>query len=252
MLLHFPIVVLLLAMAMGLRRFSSKEEENTFFDKFARSLLLAGALLAGVTVILGLFLSKESGYSGDILIWHKWTGASIFFMSSILFWVSNTTWYKKPMAWSFSTLLVIVILFTGHYGSVLSHGENFIMQPILSNIKKPLVPIEKAIVFNDLIVPIFDAKCASCHNLHKQKGELSFADTRSILKGGKTGKLYVPGNPDISLLIQRIHLPMDDEKHMPPSIKMQLSVDEINLLEWWIKHQANFTQKVMELPATDS
>jgi len=252
MLLHFPIVILLLALVMGLRRNLGKQEENSLFDKFASSLLLAGALLAGVTVILGLFLSKESGYSGDTLIWHKWTGASLFFMSSILFWLSKTSWYKKPMAWSFSTLLVIVILFTGHYGSVLSHGENFIMQPILSNIKKPLVPIEKAIVFNDLIVPILDAKCVGCHNLHKQKGELSFTDTLSILKGGKSGNLYVPGNPEVSLLIQRIHLTMDDEKHMPPSSKMQLSIDEINLLEWWIKHQANFTQKVIELPATDS
>ena len=251
-LLHFPIVILILGVVMGLRRFSGQQEENTSFDRFARSLVLAGALLAGVTVILGLFLSKESGYSGDTLIWHKWAGAAIFFMSSFIFWISDKAWYKKAVAWSFGSMLVIVILFTGHYGGVLSHGENFIIQPILSNIKKPLVPIEKAIVFDDLIHPIFDAKCASCHNLHKQKGELSFADTLSMLKGGKTGKLFVSGYPEISLLLQRVHLPIDDEKHMPPSSKPQLSADEINLLGLWIKNQASFTQKVIALPATDS
>ena len=251
-LLHFPIVILILGVVMGLSRFSGQQKENTSFDRFARSLLLAGALLAGVTVILGLFLSKESGYSGDTLIWHKWAGAAIFFMSSFIFWVSNKPWYKKAVAWSFGSMLVLVILFTGHYGGVLSHGENFIIQPILSNIKKPLVPIEKAIVFDDLIHPIFDAKCAGCHNLNKQKGELSFADTLSMLKGGKTGKLFVSGYPEISLLLQRVHLPIDDEKHMPPSSKPQLSVDEINLLGLWIKNQASFTQKVIALPATDS
>ncbi len=251
-LLHFPIVILILGVVMGLRRFSGQQEVNTTFDRFASSLVLAGALLAGVTVIMGLFLSKESGYSGDTLIWHKWAGAAIFFMSSIIFWVSDKPWYKKAVAWSFGSMLVMVILFTGHYGGVLSHGENFIIQPILSNIKKPLVPIEKAIVFNDLIHPIFDAKCAGCHNLHKQKGELSLADTLSMLKGGKTGKLFVSGYPEISLLLQRVHLPVDDEKHMPPSSKPQLSADEINLLGWWIKNQANFTQKVITLPATDS
>jgi hypothetical protein len=61
----------------------------------------------------------------------------------------------------------------------------------------------------------------------------------------------VAGNPEISLLLQRVHLPMDDEKHMPPTNRAQLSPDEINLLGWWVKNQASFTQKVLELSPTD-
>lgn len=252
LLLHFPIVVLILGVAIGLRSFSVRDEANTSFDRFASSLLLTGAVLAGITVIMGLFLSREEGYSGDTLAWHKWSGAATFFISSVMYGFIGRPWYKKAVAWSSGSILLIVILFTGHYGGVLSHGENFVIQPILANIKKPSVPIEKAIVYNDLIQPILNSKCASCHNLHKQKGELSFADTLSLLKGGKTGKLFVSGYPEISLLLQRVHLPMDDEKHMPPTSKPQLSLDEINMLGWWIKNQASFTQKVMELPATDS
>ena len=250
-LLHFPIVVLILGVIMGLRRFTLNQQANTSFDGYARNLLLVGALLAGTTVIMGLFLSREEGYSGDVLVWHKWSGASIFFMSSAMYWINDKPWFKKAFAWSSGIVLIAVILFTGHYGGVLSHGENFIIQPILANIKKPLVPIEKAIVYDDIIYPIFSAKCASCHNLQKQKGELSFADSFSIKKGGKTGQLFVAGNPEISLLLQRVHLPMDDEKHMPPTNRAQLSPDEINLLGWWVKNQASFTQKVLELSPID-
>ena len=250
-LLHFPIVVLILGVIMGLRRFAVNHQANTSFDGFARNLLLVGALLAGTTVIMGLFLSREEGYSGEALVWHKWAGASIFFLSSAMYWINDQPWFKKALAWSSGLVLIGVILFTGHFGGVLSHGENFIIQPILSNIKKPLVPIEKAIVYDDIIYPIFSAKCASCHNLQKQKGELSFADSFSIKKGGKSGQLFVAGNPEISLLLQRVHLPMDDEKHMPPTSRAQLSPDEINLLGWWIKNQASFTQKVLELSPTD-
>lgn len=252
LLLHFPIVVLILGVVMGLRRFYIQQEANASFERFTRSLLLAGALLAGVTAIMGLFLSREGGYAGDTLVWHKWTGVAIFFISSVMYWAGYKPWYKRGMAWAFGSMLTIIMVVTGHYGSVLSHGEDFIIQPILAHIEKPLVPVEKAIVFNDLIKPIFDKKCASCHNLHKQKGELSLADSLSILKGGKTGKLFVAGYPEISLLLQRLHLPVDDEKHMPPTGKPQPDADEINMLVYWIKNQAGFTQKVTALPANDS
>ena len=77
-------------------------------------------------------------------------------------------------------------------------------------------------------------------------------DMKSILKGGKTGKLIVPGNPEISLLLQRIHLPLDEKKHMPPTGKVQLSPQEITLLSLWVKGNADFTKKVTDLPPNDS
>ena len=252
LILHFPIVVLILALALDGYRFTNHSSDNPALINNAQILLLLGALLAGITVVMGLFLSRENGYAGDVLVWHKWTGSAIFFLSSLMYGLQNTRWYKRTLAWVSGGVLMLVIVVTGHYGGVLSHGENFIVQPILSHAKKPLVPIDKAVVFTDLIQPILDKNCIGCHNLHKQKGELSLADTLSILKGGKTGKLLVPGYPEISLLLQRIHLPADDEKHMPPSGKPQLTTDEINMLQWWIKNQSGFTEKVMALPVDDS
>ncbi len=250
--IHFPIVLLILSVVFEFLGDRNKESTQANLIKYSQTILFAGAFLSGITVVMGLFLSKENTYEGDTLFWHKWTGSAIFFISSILFALKSNIQFKRPISLVSNTVLIICIISTGHYGGVLSHGENFILQPILSNIKKPVVPIEKAVVFDDLVRPILEQKCMSCHNLQKQKGELSFADTLSILKGGKSGKVFIAGNPALSLLLERIHLPVDDEKHMPPSNKLQLTAEEIMILGLWIKDQASFTKKVIDLPSDDS
>ena len=75
---------------------------------------------------------------------------------------------------------------------------------------------------------------------------------KSILQGGKDGKLFVPGQPQISMLLQRIHTPEEEKKHMPPSGKQQLTPNELNLLYLWVKENAEFNKKVVDLPANDS
>ncbi|MCW3118950.1 MAG: Planctomycete cytochrome, partial [Chitinophagaceae bacterium] len=252
LLLHFPIVILILAIGMDLFRFSGQKNSTIFFINFSRSLLLTGVLLAGITVILGLFLSREEGYAGDTLQWHKWTGAGIFFMASIIYRLRNKLWYKAPAAWCTAFTMISSLIITGHYGATLTHGENFILQPITSTMQKPPVPLDQAIVFNDVIQPILEKKCTGCHNPHKLKGEMVLTDTLSIMKGGKSGKLFVPGNTAISLLLERVHLPLEEEEHMPPAGKPQLTADEIILLSLWIKAKASFTQKVIALPGGDS
>jgi hypothetical protein len=62
----------------------------------------------------------------------------------------------------------------------------------------------------------------------------------------------VAGQPQLSLLLQRIHMPEGEKKHMPPSGKPQLTADEMNLLYLWIKENAEFKKKVIDLPANDS
>jgi hypothetical protein len=50
--------------------------------------------------------------------------------------------------------------------------------------------LEDAIVFNDLVKPILQTKCMSCHNNKKAKGDLIMETEELLLKGGKTGKLW--------------------------------------------------------------
>ncbi len=252
LLLHFPIVILLLAMVMEAFRFRSANATNQFYRVFLDNLLLVGALLAGITVIMGLFLSKEEGYNGQVLQWHKWSGVGIFFVSSLVYWGRNKAWYNARIAQMGALATVICLIAAGHYGATLTHGDNFLFEPISKQLKPAPVPLDKALVFADVIQPIFEQKCISCHNPEKLKGELNLTTFESIRTGGKTGKLFVAGKPEISLLLKRIHLPQNEKKHMPPANKSQLTPQEITLLSLWVKGRAESTKKVIDLPVKDS
>jgi hypothetical protein len=73
-----------------------------------------------------------------------------------------------------------------------------------------------------------------------------------LLKGGKTGLLWDTTVKNFGLMFDRIHLPDDQKKHMPPKGKPQLTDDEIDVLYQWVKHGADFKIKVMDIPETDS
>lgn len=260
LLLHFPIVILLLAMVMEAFRFQVVKNQaanvdaaqRDFYGEFLSGLLLVGTLSAGLTVIMGLFLSREDGYTSSILQWHKWTGVGIFFVSSLVYWARKKAWYNPRMAQIGALATVVCLVGAGHYGATLTHGDNFLFKPLSSNAQTEPIPLDQAVVFNDVILPIFEQKCISCHNPDKLKGQLNLTDAESIRKGGKTGKLFVVGKPDISLLLQRIHLPSDEKKHMPPTGKTQLTPQEIQLLALWVKGRAEFNKRVVDLPPTDS
>ena len=249
--LHFPIVILLLAMAMELFRFNALYAANEFYRGFLSNLLLVGVLSAGITVIMGLFLSKEDGYSGEVLQWHKWSGVGLFYLSCLIYWSRNRDWYQATVARSGAILAVVFLIGAGHYGAVLTHGDNFITGPISNPTVEP-VALDQALVFDHVIQPIFQQKCISCHNPEKLKGELNMADVNALLKGGKSGKLFKAGFPDQSLLLQRIHLPLEEKKHMPPTGKTQLTANEMTLLALWVKSKPDFKKKVIDLPPTDS
>jgi hypothetical protein len=72
------------------------------------------------------------------------------------------------------------------------------------------------------------------------------------MRGGKSGSLFDTANKDLSLLLKRVHLPLEEKKHMPPSGKVQLTDDEITLLRLWVKDNGDFKKKVIELPLKDS
>jgi uncharacterized membrane protein len=250
MLLHFPIVLLLVSLIMEFLQFNIKEDSRAFYQNITSNIMFSGILLAAITVIMGIFLSLEDSYEGgEVLNWHKWSGVSIVFFASLIFIFRSSNWYKDVVAKAAAIILSVIIVIAGHFGAVLTHGENFVLEPVT---KSQLVPIEQALVYDHVIQPIFQEKCVSCHSDEKLKGKLKLTDSASIMKGGKTGKLFVPGDPQVSLLLERIHMPMSNKKHMPPSGKPQLSPEEVRILFNWIKDRPDFKRRVLDLPATDS
>ncbi|MCF8453317.1 MAG: chitobiase/beta-hexosaminidase C-terminal domain-containing protein [Pedobacter sp.] len=250
MLLHFPIVLLLVSLIMEFLQFNIKEDSRAFYQSITSKIMFFGISLAAITVIMGIFLSLEDSYEGgEVLNWHKWSGVSIVFLASLICVFRSSNWYKGYVAKAGAIILSFSIILAGHFGAVLTHGDNFVLEPVT---KSQLVPIEEALVYDHVIQPIFQEKCVSCHSDEKLKGKLKLTDSVSIMKGGKTGKLYVPGDPKVSLLLERIHMPLSNKKHMPPSGKPQLSPEEVRILFQWIKDRPDFKKRVMDLPLNDS
>ena len=82
--------------------------------------------------------------------------------------------------------------------------------------------------------PVFKRHCAGCHGGQKNKGRLRLDDVASLLKGGKTGLLFVAGKPDDSLLITQVS---GDKPDMPEN-EAPLSPAKVKLLRDWIAQGA--------------
>lgn len=103
----------------------------------------------------------------------------------------------------------------------------------------------KAVVYKDIVAPIMQSKCVSCHGEEKKKGKLQLHTFASILKGGGDGaNTVIAKNSKESLMLVRALLPTDDDEHMPPSDEPQLSKEEIAILKWWIETGASESDTV--------
>src|SRR5450432_2260008 len=253
LILHFPIVLLMLYIFWSIvLQAKTKATLTGPEDEIGKWLLLISAFTSAITALMGFLLSKEEGYNQQALWWHKWGGVTISLFAFLWYVYKNTIHRQKYLPQFAAIISFILIVFTGHQGSNITHGENYLLAPVTPGKVRPKVPIEKAIVYADMVRPILETKCMSCHSSKKAKGELVMETETLLLKGGKHGVLWTSGQPDESLIIQRIHLPEAEKKHMPPAGKPQLDDDEAAILFQWIKGGANFKQKVIDLPATDT
>lgn len=108
------------------------------------------------------------------------------------------------------------------------------------------------LVFQHIILPILEAKCNKCHNEAKSKGDLRMDTYELAMKGGENGDNIVAGDPDKSLTVQRMALPLDDDEHMPPEGKDQPTKEEMELIKWWIKEGASNTLTVSAAKIPDA
>ncbi len=94
---------------------------------------------------------------------------------------------------------------------------------------------------------ILETKCLSCHCPEKTKGELLLTTRQAVLAGGDSGTALEPGNPENSLLLQRVKLDEDDDDIMPPKGK-PLAAEEIAVLESWVKAGAPWPEGIEMAP----
>lgn len=98
------------------------------------------------------------------------------------------------------------------------------------------VSADAAKFFEDKVEPLLADKCYKCHSVAegKSKGGLTLDTREALRKGGDTGELIKPGDPDHSLLMKAIDY-SDPDLQMPPKSTGKLEPEEIKTLTEWVK-----------------
>jgi mono/diheme cytochrome c family protein len=173
----------------------------------------------------------------------------------LVFWKLKYLLQTRVLIFRISLFLILLpMILTGHLGGSLTHGEDFLTPPPpaqwFSSESVVVKDITPGTNVYEAVSSIMDQKCISCHGNSKQKGGLRLDSKEALLRGGETGSLISAGSSN--LLVERITLPLNDEEHMPPKERRQLTKTEIDFLVWWVEAGANFDKALMDLDFPDS
>ncbi len=244
LIVHLPIGFILLALLLEFSKSKFKEAKKVL--KF----IMLWAIISGFfSIVTGYFQYLQEGYLWETVQAHFYLGL-ITLMFSIGFYIflqGSTILNRLPRTF-FSLGLLVAILFTGHLGGTITHGEAHLAEP-LEELSSTLFGIEEKEnglsltdenykeqpIYSKVIAPILSKKCVSCHNSKTAKGGLQMQTFEAFQKGSKNGPIINYDNPELSELFLRIHLPLGEKKHMPPKSKKQLTKAEINLISYWIE-----------------
>lgn len=244
--LHFPVAFLVLALLLELFRLPVIRWLVPDLPEAAgRVVLWLAAWSALAAAVAGWLLAHEGGYDPDLLDRHLWSGVATgigAFIAALLRSCAAAC-PEKACRRKFSVLVLAVVCgimgFAAHAGGGLTHGEDFLTEHAPDAVRRtlglpvkrdrsqePLKPVEERLAFADVVFPILESRCITCHDEGKKKGGLRVDAHAEVRKGGKTGPKE---------FFHRIHLPVEDKKHMPPKGKAQLTPEEIAVLDWWGK-----------------
>ncbi|MEO1012375.1 MAG: c-type cytochrome domain-containing protein [Bacteroidota bacterium] len=257
---HLPIGFLILGVILGVTpKFESSKSAGLLLDLT----LWLGALSAGLACIMGYMLSLEGGYDADTVGLHQWGGIALAVFAFALLAYRKKVKIRPFVQRVGFVILLLLLLYTGHLGGNLTHGSTYLFQyapnavrkmaglpPKVEKIHKEITHIDSALVYEDIITPILDARCTSCHNTDKIKGDLLLTSFEGVMKGGESGASVIPGNSGESELFKRVTLPHDHEDFMPPEGKAPLSKEQVGFVEWWIDSGAKTNTTLVDLGAS--
>lgn len=248
---HLPIGILVLAC---LFLWQSSKPKYAYLSPAVNTMLFWGMLSAIISCATGYLLSQSGEYEEQLVGWHQWMGIGVAVVSMVFYFMRRKELFVTRQ-WLIAVFLLLFVMITGHFGGSLTHGSDYLtasFTPLSGDsletmISKPIPDVQEAIVYTDIVQPIFKSKCYGCHGPNKQKGRLRMDQPELLMKGGKNGEVILAGNVAESELIKRLLLPREDDDHMPPKEKPQLTDQQVALLHWWIAGGADFTKKTKEL-----
>lgn len=232
LLVHLPIGFILLLAALEWLALRPGWKELTIANRVVLLLTIPAAL---ASVICGWLLAAHGSYDAGALFWHRWLGTGVAATTIALWVIRQRGWMTAYRRCLFGTLILLTV--ASHFGGSLTHGSEFLAWPKpRATETKPLTETELLAkpAYATVIQPVFDQYCVSCHGDKKSKGGLRMDTAAHVLKGGDSGPVLEPPGAEYSLLGNRLTLPVDDEDHMPPGGKPQLSPAQLAVVKWWL------------------
>ncbi|WP_162946503.1 c-type cytochrome domain-containing protein [Chitinophaga barathri] len=252
LLVHLPIGMLIIAFILEVM---SKNRRLTVLSAAVLPVLVFGALSAIAACIAGLLLSSSGGYDEAALDLHMWMGIGVAVISVLLCVFRRYALFRK--AWlPISFVMIVLLSAAGHFGGNLTHGEDYLTAEFplgkgaAAGATTAIANLNEAKVYDQLVRPILEQKCYSCHNEAKLKGGLRLDGMDHIRKGGENGPVIKDSVPEASELYKRLILSEADDKRMPPKGKPQLTPQQLEILYWWIEQGASPDATVKDLHHT--
>ncbi|AMQ56128.1 c-type cytochrome domain-containing protein [Algoriphagus sanaruensis] len=252
-LVHLPIGILVFGVLLI---FLSKKQDKTFLAAIQLAFLLGS--IGGVLACISGFLQYQfEGFSWDTVQFHLIFGILTTAAGFFFYGKNKRTSDPSTLKWS-STALIGALLFTGHLGGTITHGEGYFTEVMPENLQSlfggapssaapltlPEEGWEELAYYDEVVQPILNSNCQSCHNPRNKKGGLDLSTKEALLKGGENGPVIDPHEFLKSSLVSRMELPQDHEDHMPPSEKRQPKKEELQLLRLWLENEASFDLKL--------
>lgn len=233
LLVHLPIGFLLL---LGLLEWLALRPGGKDLAAANRIILLLSLPATVASAICGWLLAESGKYDAFALFWHRWLGIGVAVAVVLLWIIRQRGWMRSYRRGLFATLILLTV--ASHFGGTLTHGRDFLSWPKPRPAKSvPLTEAELLAqpVFATMIQPIFTTYCVECHGADKSKGGLRMDTVAHLRTGGDSGSLFEPAAPAKNLLADRLTLPLDDDDHMPPDGKPQLSPAQLAAVLWWLE-----------------
>ncbi|MHA7128913.1 c-type cytochrome domain-containing protein [Algoriphagus namhaensis] len=261
LLVHLPLGILFMAVALI---FLSRPQSAKYLPSIQVSLLL-GAVFALLSSLAGVSQYLNEGYTWNTVKLHLVLGWASVVTSFYLYFLSRKiTGVSSSFKWK-SAAMLITLTATGHFGGNITHGEDYFLEVLPTEIQAllgyeastapltiPAVNWQDLNYYGEVIQPILNHNCASCHNSKNLKGELNLTSYEQLARGGEDGPILLAGDPGASPLLTRLLLPREDEEHMPPKEKRQPREAEIELIRLWIQQGAPLDQTLGEAGLAES
>jgi hypothetical protein len=243
---HMPIGIFLLLAVLEIAGLLSRLYGLSWLPALGerqRTLILwIGAAAAVLTASLGWLLAHSGDYEFASVHRHQSLGIAAAAAAVILLAVHR-------IRWAYGGCFVIslgLLTLAADAGGRITHGSDYLtahMPRAVSRLlgisvspppKARVVTLDNAAAYADVIQPILQDRCVSCHGPAKSNGGLRMDSWDMLAKGGKHGAVFKAGDLAASPLVQRTELPLDVKEHMPPRGKPQLADDDLTLIEWWV------------------